>query len=490
MSEVNETEEMKNAETGNSVEIMSGVVEPTETGETGLEEKKDKNKLELKSSISLGTISTNLDEIKANVEGKIAEYTSMAITDETYIDAKKYITLMSSIETQITHFKTGLRKTALSFISPQEKKCIENNELIENGKNKIKAVTDTYDEKVREANKEKAQTYIDEAIVRFALKPEYAERMQLKDEYYKTLHVVIKQIKGDVEKQAMDLRDEQTKRENLEIVLKTTVDTANINIIQKMNVGMFSADVKKAMSDKNLDGEWLSGRITAKAAEIKEAEDIIAKNAAAEALAKKALEDEEMARLQREKEEREAQEKKEKEEREKAAEAERQAAEAALANEAKAFEIPEPIVKVETDEERAIREAEECFANTPSVVQPSAGFGGESLNTEENPNFDPYFLKTTTDGSLLPASNSEDNAVNDANGNENEVVDQDDFRKSIMASRHIKPVVPNRDDRQYVMTIEVSGNRADLKLVGDTIKDSCNKNSCTYKVREDLFHQI
>ena len=443
MSEVNEKERVENTDNNESVEVMSGIVESTETGDAVLEEKTD-NKLELKSSISLGTISTNLDEIKADVEKKIAEYTGMVITDETYMDAKKYVTMMSSIETQVSQFKTSLRKKVLSFIEPQEKKCIEINDIIEKGKSKIKAVTDTYDEKVREANKEKAQAYIDEAVIRFSLKPEYAERMQLKEEYYKTLHVVIKQIKGDVEKQAMNLRDEQTKRENLELVLKTTVDAANTNISQKMKVEMFAADMEKAMSDKNLDGEWLSGRITAKATEIKRAEDEIAKKAVAEAIAKKMLEDEERARLQKEKEEKEA--------KERADELERQAAETILANSANVFDVPEPVSDIKTVEE--------------------------------------FVVPEITGGNLFPVLDVDDVSNTESEKVETETIDPDDFRKSIMSSRHIKPVVPERDDRKYIMTIEISGSRADLKLIGETIKDSCNKNNCTYKVREDLFHQI
>jgi len=258
----------------------------------------------------------NFEMLEAEAKKLAAEYTAVAITEDSYKDAKVSAKELGKYASEIDERRKAVKKAAEAPIKEFEAKCNALAKVFTDAKQQIESVTSTYDAKVREAKMQKMKSFIDESIIKFGLSPKYSAQVVLKPEYG-NVSAALKSSHEDIENQCVALKVKQDKEAKLLAEGNATVEAVNATIEQKISFEMFQREFDQAMSQDTDDNGWFAAQIREKGKKISEAEAEIRRKAEeatlekarqiAEAEAKKKAE-EETARVAAEKAEHEAKE--------------------------------------------------------------------------------------------------------------------------------------------------------------------------------------
>ena len=230
-------------------------------------------------------IDGSFDIWKAKAKKIVAEYTSVAITEDNYKDAKASARELGRYAVSVGERKKEAVDIAEIPINAFKTRCDALAKVFTDGKETILHVTDTYDVKMREQKLQKMQEYINDSIIKFSLSPSYAKKVILKPAYGNVSSTLVSS-KEDIEKQCIALKKKQDKETFLLTEGNATIEAVNATIEQKINFDMFKPEFDAAMSSEADDNGWFSSQIRARGKKISDAENAIRKKAEEDALEK------------------------------------------------------------------------------------------------------------------------------------------------------------------------------------------------------------
>ena len=107
-----------------------------------------------------------------------------------------------------------------------ENQCKELISIIENVEKPLQAGIDIYDNEKRDKRRKQAEGFIQKEVDELQLRPEFASKLVVKD-FYMNLSGTQKEVKEDIHKEGMLLKEAQDKLDNNILTIKATVNAVN-----------------------------------------------------------------------------------------------------------------------------------------------------------------------------------------------------------------------------------------------------------------------
>jgi Protein of unknown function (DUF1351) len=220
-------------------------------------------------------VNVNFEEVKASLTENLEKYKGIVVTDDNLKDCKDIQKDLSKLKKDIDSNRKDIKKQLEAPIKNFEVQCKELVGLISEVDTPIKEGIAIFDEMKREEKREYAREMIKEALIEYPLDNKYSNSLTVLDKY--TLVATSKKaIKEDVFNRAEGLYkvQEDEKRvyqENL-IIIKETVEQANINIISKLNADIY---IKKL--EDGVNPTFIIREINNTASNLRQAEERAAK---------------------------------------------------------------------------------------------------------------------------------------------------------------------------------------------------------------------
>ena len=245
------------------------------------------NELTVKKNLQLPVVEINLDELKALAEKKAAEYTSVAITADSYKAAKADAKILAGYASDIDEARKEIKKQLEEPIKKFEADCKDVKKILDDAKAEILKQTEVFDEKRRAEKQKKAEAARDELISRYGLNAKYAALLTLKPEYM-NLSGTDKSVKQDLNDRAYELKKNQDNEEKIYQEAEATINAVNDTLEQKYSMDDLEIKnlIESALIDTVKGAAWLSANIRERAASRKKCEDAIKEKAKAEAIKK------------------------------------------------------------------------------------------------------------------------------------------------------------------------------------------------------------
>lgn len=245
------------------------------------------NELTVKKNLQLPVVEINLDELKALAEKKAAEYTSVAITADSYKAAKADAKILAGYASDIDEARKEIKKQLEEPIKKFEADCKDVKKILDDAKAEILKQTEVFDEKRRAEKQKKAEAARDELISRYGLNAKYAALLTLKPEYM-NLSGTDKSVKQDLNDRAYELKKNQDNEEKIYQEAEATINAVNDTLEQKYSMDDLEIKnlIESALIDTVKGAAWLSANIRERAAARKKCEDAIKEKAKAEAIKK------------------------------------------------------------------------------------------------------------------------------------------------------------------------------------------------------------
>jgi len=221
------------------------------------------------------TVNVNFEEVKASLVENLEKYKGIVVTDDNLKDCKDIQKDLSKLKKDIDSNRKEIKKQLEAPIKNFEGQCKELVALISEVDAPIKEGIAIFDEKKREEKRKYAREIIKEALVEYPLDDKYSNSLTVLDKY--TLVATSKKaIKEDIFNRAEGLYkiQEDEKRvyqENL-VIIKETVDQANLNIISKLNADIY---IKKL--EDGVNPTYIIREINNTASNLRQAEERAAK---------------------------------------------------------------------------------------------------------------------------------------------------------------------------------------------------------------------
>ena len=256
------------------------------------------NELQITEKIQAPVLSLNFAELEAQATQIAQTYTSIAITDDTYMAAKNDAKTLSGYVNDIEKKRKAIKKQAEEPIKAFDAECKRIEQILIDAKTAIEGVTVKYDEDRKAERAKKIQDYVDKQLAKANLRPEYIARI-VKPSNADNLSATLKSIKEAYDEQIDKLLQEQSSYDSLMVIANTMVNAENEKISQKMTIDMFEGDIARILQTDGLTpadmSEEITGIIRTKANGIAEAEERIRQEAiAAERIAAERQKQEEM----------------------------------------------------------------------------------------------------------------------------------------------------------------------------------------------------
>lgn len=200
-------------------------------------------------------------EAKAAAEAVVQTYTSIAITDDTYMDAKADAKRLAGYYNKLEAGRKEIKKEAEAPIKAFDAALKEFGQIFLDGKAQIESVTVQYDESRKEERKQKIQKYLNEKLAKSYLRPEYADRI-VEPANAQNLSATLKSIKEAYDAQIEALKLEQDNYDNLTIIANTMINSENDRLSQKLDINMFQNDIVRILQTPNMQPADMSNEIT------------------------------------------------------------------------------------------------------------------------------------------------------------------------------------------------------------------------------------
>ncbi|MBD7914524.1 DUF1351 domain-containing protein [Clostridium sp. Sa3CUN1] len=221
------------------------------------------------------TVNVNFEEVKASLVENLEKYKGIVVTDDNLKDCKDIQKGLSKLKKDIDSNRKEIKKQLEAPIKNFEGQCKELVCLISEVDAPIKEGIAIFDEMKREEKREYAREIIKDALVKYPLDDKYSNSLTVLDKY--TLVATSKKaIKEDIFNRAEGLYkiQEDEKRvyqENL-VIIKETIDQANLNLISKLNADIY---IKKL--EEGMNPTYIIREINDTASNLREAEERAAK---------------------------------------------------------------------------------------------------------------------------------------------------------------------------------------------------------------------
>ncbi len=196
------------------------------------------NELALVKNVVPALINFNYEELENALKSRLKDFQNLIITDDCLKDAKISKKELAGLRLDLDAFRKAAKKEAEKPIKEFEAKMKKLIALIEETEKPLDESINVYNEKVREEKRNYARGLIQEAIAACELRPEYAARMMLKEEYA-NLSGTKKAVKESILKQAEALKQEQDNYDSNICIINAAVEQENKRLTVKLHPEKF-----------------------------------------------------------------------------------------------------------------------------------------------------------------------------------------------------------------------------------------------------------
>ncbi|MGG7057568.1 DUF1351 domain-containing protein [Clostridium tertium] len=181
----------------------------------------------------LPVITTNFEEVKANLIANMEKYKGLVVTEESLKDCKATQKDLAGLRNKIDSCRKDVKKEMEKPIKEFEGQFKELIGLIEEVEKPIKLGIAEFDNKRKEAKRMAAQATILDYIEKLGLEEKYASQLTVLDKYL-NLSASAKSVVEDIEQRAAALKQQQNsdkaKAEMLKATIETTLEAVNKTI--------------------------------------------------------------------------------------------------------------------------------------------------------------------------------------------------------------------------------------------------------------------
>ncbi|MGG7215401.1 DUF1351 domain-containing protein, partial [Clostridium nigeriense] len=181
----------------------------------------------------LPVITTNFEEVKANLIANMEKYKGLVVTEESLKDCKATQKDLAGLRNKIDSCRKDVKKEMEKPIKEFEGQFKELIGLIEEVEKPIKLGIAEFDNKRKEAKRMAAQTTILDYIEKLGLEEKYSSQLTVLDKYL-NLSASAKSVVEDIEQRAAALKQQQNsdkaKAEMLKATIETTLEAVNKTI--------------------------------------------------------------------------------------------------------------------------------------------------------------------------------------------------------------------------------------------------------------------
>ena len=254
-------------------------------------ENRNEDKLELIAAVStLPAIDFNFEDLKAQAQNMADTYTSIAVTEDTYMAAKRDAKELAGMAAAIDKKRKDVKKVLEVPIKDFESKCKELQSILLEAKGVIEGQTEMFDEKRRNDKITKANEYIARACAEAGLTKEYAASVVVKPDY-SSLSGTFKSVKADIDAQVSEALQKQERDAKIAQAInlvtasaKGALEGVNSGLEQKLDIAGFAGRIRDLVMDSDLEdissiSAAINSEIIAAGSKIKEAEENIRRQA-------------------------------------------------------------------------------------------------------------------------------------------------------------------------------------------------------------------
>ena len=187
----------------------------------------------------LPEIQINFDEVKANLAENLKKYENLVITEDNLANSKKVRADLNKMKKSAEDTRKEIKTRMSVPITVMESQFKDLVAMIDTVASPIDTEIKAYDEKKKHENISKVQGWIDEAIQDSELRSEFASRLVLDDKWCNTSYTE-KNVKKEIEVQAILLSSEQAKEDERVELIQGAVDSENKRLENKMDISEFN----------------------------------------------------------------------------------------------------------------------------------------------------------------------------------------------------------------------------------------------------------
>lgn len=186
----------------------------------------------------LPVVKINFEDLKAEIEKTLTNYTGLVVTEETLPGCKAAQKELSGLRTKIDTYRKEKKKELEAPIKKFENQCKELISLIEQAEAPIKEGIKVFDDQKREKKREKALEIISEVSEKEGLNDKYRAQLTVLDKYM-NLTATDKAVREDVEIRAFAIRAEQDREQERIDIIQGVIDGENARINTKLSISDF-----------------------------------------------------------------------------------------------------------------------------------------------------------------------------------------------------------------------------------------------------------
>lgn len=185
---------------------------------------------ELEVNKQLPVVQTNFEEVKISLLEEMNKYKGIIVTEDSLKDCKATQKDLAGLRNKIDSYRKEVKKEMEVPIKNFEGQCKELIGLIAEVEAPIKDGITVFDNKRREERREKAQEFINSAILEHRLDDKYSSQLTVLDKYL-NLSGTIKAIKEDIEARATSLKGQQEAEKAKISLIKSSIE----NTVELLN---------------------------------------------------------------------------------------------------------------------------------------------------------------------------------------------------------------------------------------------------------------
>lgn len=205
-------------------------------------------------------ITSNAEKLKGKIQAIVDRYKGTELT-ESNVDYVK--TLKSHFVSLRTGIERERKEWSKVYIDPMKKTvdsvCKELQAIVAEGETALADQLDAYDQKRKDALTVILNGYKEEAVAKFALREEYAERIVLKDKYYNKTQDEADSVL-DIEEQALALSKEQNEYDSAVALIKDECEDSTLipeTYIEQLKYRSCTELIMKIKADKKKNLELI-----------------------------------------------------------------------------------------------------------------------------------------------------------------------------------------------------------------------------------------
>lgn len=208
---------------------MGDIIKETET--TGMENAG----ITLTGDVIPAVIQYDFDAVSKQLDMKMQEYSSLVVTDDTLAGCKNAKKELASLRNRLEELRKEKKRELEKPVKEFDTKCKKLQDQIAKVETPLSNALAVYDEKERQKKRDFAQKQIDTAVENYGLRPEYAAKMVIKNEFL-NVTTTQKSVKADVIAQAEALQKEQSNHDASIDMIRQVVEKENERISVKLDV--------------------------------------------------------------------------------------------------------------------------------------------------------------------------------------------------------------------------------------------------------------